>query len=34
MRRPVVGTAIDCGIREISFSDRGLRVHGDRTVQG
>jgi KaiC/GvpD/RAD55 family RecA-like ATPase len=28
------GTAIDCDIREISFSDQGLRVHGDRKVQG
>ena len=34
MRRPVIGTAIDCDIREISVSDQGLRVHGDRTVQG
>jgi hypothetical protein len=34
MRRPVVETAMDCDIRESSFSDRGLRVHGDRTVQG
>jgi KaiC/GvpD/RAD55 family RecA-like ATPase len=28
------GTAIDCDIREISFSDQGLRVHADRKVQG
>jgi len=28
------GTAIDCDIREISFSDQGLRVHPDRKVQG
>jgi KaiC/GvpD/RAD55 family RecA-like ATPase len=28
------GTAIDCDIREITFSDQGLRVHGDRKVQG
>ncbi|MEF8784125.1 MAG: ATPase domain-containing protein [Haloarculaceae archaeon] len=28
------GTAIDCDIREISFSDQGLRVHTDRKVQG
>jgi KaiC/GvpD/RAD55 family RecA-like ATPase len=28
------GTAIDCAIREISFSDQGLRVHTDRKVQG
>jgi KaiC/GvpD/RAD55 family RecA-like ATPase len=28
------GTAIDCDIREISFSDQGLRVHSDRKVQG
>ena len=28
------GTAIDCDIREISFSDQGLRVHPDRMVQG
>lgn len=28
------GTAIDCDIREISFSDQGLRVHGDRKIQG
>jgi KaiC/GvpD/RAD55 family RecA-like ATPase len=28
------GTAIDCDIREISFSNQGLRVHGDRKVQG
>lgn len=27
------GTAIDCDIREISFSDQGLRVHADRKVQ-
>jgi KaiC/GvpD/RAD55 family RecA-like ATPase len=26
------GTAIDCDIREISFSDQGLRVHQDRRV--
>jgi KaiC/GvpD/RAD55 family RecA-like ATPase len=26
------GTAIDCDIREISFSDRGIRVHTDQTV--
>lgn len=28
------GTAIDCDIREISFSDQGLRVHPDRMVEG
>ena len=28
------GTAIDCDIREISFSDQGLRVFPDRKVQG
>jgi KaiC/GvpD/RAD55 family RecA-like ATPase len=28
------GTAIDCDIREISFSERGLRVHADSKVQG
>jgi len=28
------GTAIDCDIREIGFSDQGLRVHPDRKVQG
>ncbi len=28
------GTAIDCDIREITFSDQGLRVHPDRKVQG
>lgn len=28
------GTAIDCDIREMSFSDQGLRVHPDRMVQG
>ncbi|MFT4921985.1 MAG: KaiC/GvpD/RAD55 family RecA-like ATPase [Haloarculaceae archaeon] len=28
------GTAIDCDIREISFSDQGLRVHTDTLVQG
>jgi KaiC/GvpD/RAD55 family RecA-like ATPase len=28
------GTAIDCDIREISFSDNGLRVHAERKVQG
>lgn len=28
------GTSIDCDIREISFSDQGLRVHPDRMVQG
>jgi KaiC/GvpD/RAD55 family RecA-like ATPase len=27
------GTAIDCDIRQISFSDQGLRVHTDRKVQ-
>jgi len=27
------GTAIDCDIREISFSDQGLRVHGERKVE-
>jgi KaiC/GvpD/RAD55 family RecA-like ATPase len=27
------GTAIDCDIREISFSDQGLRVHPDRKIQ-
>ncbi len=27
------GTAIDCDIREISFSDRGLGVHADSKVQ-
>jgi hypothetical protein len=28
------GTPIDCDIREISFSDQGLRVHTDRKVKG
>ncbi|WP_436934332.1 RAD55 family ATPase [Halovenus marina] len=28
------GTAIDSDIRELSFSDQGLRVHTDRKVQG
>lgn len=28
------GTAIDSDIRELSFSDQGLRVHPDRKVQG
>jgi len=28
------GTAIDSEIRELSFSDQGLRVHPDRKVQG
>jgi KaiC/GvpD/RAD55 family RecA-like ATPase len=28
------GTAIDCDIREISFSDSGLYVHTDTKVQG
>jgi len=28
------GTAIDCDIRAIDFSDRGLRVHPDRKVEG
>jgi len=28
------GTAIDCDIREISFSDQGLRVHSDKKIQG
>jgi len=27
------GTAIDCDIREISFSDSGLQVHADRKVE-
>ncbi|GAA5474072.1 RAD55 family ATPase [Haloarcula sp. KBTZ06] len=27
------GTAIDCDIREISFSDAGLQVHADRKVE-
>ncbi|MFB6201093.1 MAG: RAD55 family ATPase [Halorhabdus sp.] len=27
------GTAIDCDIREIEFTDDGLRVHADRKVQ-
>jgi KaiC/GvpD/RAD55 family RecA-like ATPase len=27
------GTAIDCDIRELGFSDQGLRVHADRKVQ-
>ena len=27
------GTAIDCDIREISFSDAGLQVHTDRKVE-
>jgi KaiC/GvpD/RAD55 family RecA-like ATPase len=27
------GTAIDCDIREISFSDAGLQVHSDRKVE-
>jgi KaiC/GvpD/RAD55 family RecA-like ATPase len=27
------GTAIDCDIREIEFSDRGLRVRADRKVE-
>ncbi|GGN99604.1 MULTISPECIES: RAD55 family ATPase [Haloarcula] len=27
------GTAIDCDIREISFSDRGLQVHADTKVE-
>jgi KaiC/GvpD/RAD55 family RecA-like ATPase len=27
------GTAIDCDIREISFSDNGLQVHADRKVE-
>jgi hypothetical protein len=28
------GTAIDCDIREIDFSDQGLTVYPDRKVQG
>jgi KaiC/GvpD/RAD55 family RecA-like ATPase len=28
------GTAIDCDIRAISFSDQGLRVHPDKKIQG
>jgi KaiC/GvpD/RAD55 family RecA-like ATPase len=28
------GTAIDCDIRQISFSDQGLRVHPDSKVEG
>jgi KaiC/GvpD/RAD55 family RecA-like ATPase len=27
------GTAIDCDIHQISFSDQGLRVHGDKKLQ-
>ena len=27
------GTAIDCDIREIGFSDRGLQVHADKKVE-
>ena len=28
------GTAIDCDIREMTFSDQGLRVHAEQKVQG
>jgi KaiC/GvpD/RAD55 family RecA-like ATPase len=28
------GTAIDCDIRQISFSDHGLTVHSDKKLQG